>query len=155
MHSRRHFIALAQQIINQCQIEKKPLTCLVFDLDRFKKINDNFGHHTGDAVLKEVANTCKQVCRPTDILGRLGGEEFAIILPYCELLMGEDLANKCREKIAQINYKKLGLIEPITASFGVTSVDVSGFELNKLLADADDAMYSAKQHGRNCVQSYK
>ncbi len=154
-HSRRHFIALAQQIINQCQIERKPLTCLVFDLDRFKKINDNFGHHTGDAVLKEVANTCKQVCRPTDILGRLGGEEFAIILPYCELLMGEDLANRCREKIAQIDYKKLGLIEPITASFGITCTDVSGFELNKLLADADDAMYSAKQHGRNCVQAYK
>ncbi|QBG34259.1 tetratricopeptide repeat-containing diguanylate cyclase [Litorilituus sediminis] len=155
VHSRRHFIALAQQTINQCQVEKKPLTCLVFDLDRFKKINDNFGHHTGDAVLKEVANTCKQVCRPTDILGRLGGEEFAIILPNCELLMGEDLANKCREKIAQINYDNLGLIEPITASFGITCVDVSGFELNKLLADADDAMYSAKQHGRNCVQSYK
>lgn len=155
VHSRRHFISLSQQAINQCQIAQHPLTCLVFDLDQFKKINDNFGHHTGDSVLKAVANTCKQVCRPTDILGRLGGEEFAIILPNCEQLMGEDLANECRENIAQIEYEKFGLIEPITASFGITSVDASGFELNKLLADADDAMYSAKQHGRNCVQAYK
>jgi diguanylate cyclase (GGDEF)-like protein len=155
VHSRGHFIQLAKSSLKNCRKAEIPLTCVLFDLDNFKKINDHYGHGKGDSVLKEVTNVCGKIGRQNDILGRLGGEEFAYILPGCSLIIAEDIANKCRLAIESIDYKSLGLNEPITASFGVSDCDISGFELTSVLADADSAMYASKEHGKNCVNIFR
>jgi len=155
VHSRGHFLELAKDALKHCKKTEQALTCVLFDLDYFKKINDQHGHGTGDTVLKAIAEVCQNVGRQNDIFGRLGGEEFAFILPGCTMIIAEDIANKCRECITNIDYLALGVREPITASFGVSDVSVSGFELSNLLADADSAMYVSKEHGRNCVNTFR
>lgn len=155
VHSRGHFIELAKDALKHSKRSEQPLTCVLFDLDYFKKINDQYGHGTGDKVLKKIAEVCQKVGRQNDIFGRLGGEEFAFILPGCSMIIAEDIANKCREKINGIDHLALGVKQAITASFGVSDVEISGFVLSNLLADADSAMYASKEHGRNCVNSYR
>ncbi|MBU2893810.1 diguanylate cyclase [Colwellia sp. D2M02] len=155
VHSRGHFIQLAKSSLKHCQKTEQPLTCVLFDLDNFKRINDNYGHAIGDKTLKEVARVCRKIGRQNDILGRLGGEEFAYILPGCSVIIAEDIAQRCRLSIQQIDYKALGLNDPITASFGISDVAISGFELTDLLGDADSAMYASKEHGRNCVNTFR
>ena len=154
VYSRGHFIELAKEALQHCKKIDQPLTCVLFDLDHFKKINDQYGHATGDDVLKKIANICQGVGRQNDVFGRLGGEEFAFILPGCNMIIAEDIANKCRRNIENIDHLSLGVKQAITASFGVSDVSVSGFNLSNLLADADSAMYSSKEHGRNCVNTY-
>jgi|GEM_PF-334891 len=155
VHSRGHFIELAKGAIKHSKRAEQPLTCVLFDLDYFKKINDQHGHAIGDKVLIKIAETCQDVGRQNDIFGRLGSEEFAFILPGCSMIIAEDIANKCREKLTNIDYSSLGISQPITASFGVSDVNVSGFDLSHLLADADSAMFASKEHGRNCVNTYR
>lgn len=155
VHSRGHFIQLTKSSLKHCQKTEQPITCVLFDLDNFKAINDNYGHSKGDDVLKEVSKVCQKIGRQNDILGRLGGEEFAYALPGCNVIIAEDIANRCRLAIESIDYETLGLKKPITASFGVSDSDVSGFELTSLLADADSAMYSSKEHGKNCVNIFR
>ena len=155
IHSRGHFIELAKNALKQSEKNNAPLTCILFDLDNFKKVNDHYGHAKGDSVLKEVTKVCVKIGRENDILGRLGGEEFAYILPGCSMIIAEDVANKCRSAIERIDYPSLGLNAPITASFGVSDCKVSGFELTSLLADADSAMYASKEHGKNCVNTFR
>jgi diguanylate cyclase (GGDEF)-like protein len=154
-HTRGHFILLAQESLKDCKKNKLSLTCVLFDIDFFKKINDQYGQSTGDKVLIKISEVCLSIGRQNEIFGRLGGEEFAFILPGCSMEIAEDIANRCREEIAQIDHQALGIKHPITASFGVSDVLVSGFELDNLLADADNAMYASKAHGRNCVNSYR
>jgi len=155
VNSRRHFIHLSKEAVKQCKKHEQPLTCVILDLDYFKKINDQYGHATGDKVLKRVARVCQSTGRQNDVFGRLGGEEFAFILPGCGMIIAEDIANKCRERIAGIDHLSLGVEHPITASFGVSDIAVSNYDLSSLLADADSAMYDSKEHGRNCVNIYK
>jgi len=155
VYSRGHFMELAKSALKYCDKNEQPLTCVLFDLDYFKKINDQYGHSTGDNVLIKVAEVCQSLGRKYDAFGRLGGEEFAFILPGCSMIIAEDIANKCRDKISNIDYISLGIKQPITASFGVSDVAVSGFDLSNLLADADSAMYASKEHGRNCVNTYR
>ncbi len=154
-YSRGHFIELAKEAVRHCKQAEQPLTCVLFDLDHLKKINDQYGHATGDKVLIKVVEVCQSVGRQHDVFGRLAGEEFAFILPGCGMIIAEDIANKCREKIADIDHESLGINRPITASFGVSDVVISGFDFTSLLADADSAMYSSKEHGRNCVNTYR
>jgi diguanylate cyclase (GGDEF)-like protein len=154
VHSREHFIHLAESALKYCYRNKVSLTCILFDLDDFKKINDKCGHVIGDEVLKEVTRICGTIGRTNDILGRIGGEEFAYILPGCNLIIAEDIANQCRLGIQNIDYKLLGLHQPITASFGVSDCVVSGFELDSLLSDADSAMHASKEQGKNYVSVF-
>ncbi len=155
IYNRRHFVELARSVLLHYKKSEQELSCVVFDLDLFKQVNDNYGHAKGDQVLKAAVEVCRSIGRHNDIFGRLGGEEFGFILPGCSMMIAEDIANKCRKLIKDIDYKALGLETPITASFGVTDVIQSGFELDDLLADADCAMYASKNHGRNQVTVYK
>ncbi|WP_170309633.1 GGDEF domain-containing protein [Litorilituus lipolyticus] len=153
--SRGHFFELAELLLQEQVKFKQDLSCIIFDLDHFKQINDTYGHAIGDKVLTAVATVCQEQLRHQDLLGRLGGEEFAIILPDFNLTMAEDVANRCRIAIHNLDYQSLGLESAITASFGVSDKDISGENLTDLLADADSAMYSSKQHGRNCTVTYR
>ncbi len=152
--NRRHFSVLANKQISVATKVKRPVSCIMFDLDKFKSINDNYGHANGDWVLKRAALACKELIRKDDIIGRLGGEEFAVILPGCSREQAANIAEQYRQALSRIDSQETGFSFPITASFGVTCTSVSGNNLDKLLADADAAMYDSKNNGRNQVTMF-
>ncbi|WP_333609684.1 GGDEF domain-containing protein, partial [Arsukibacterium sp.] len=151
--NRYHFNQQAKLAISYCQKNQRPLSAILFDLDYFKGINDQFGHAAGDWALQQVVHSCRHFMRNSDIFGRNGGEEFAIVLPDCVLSKAEMLAEICREALVTIDTSKYDNQFTITASFGVSDVNQSGYDLTALLANADKALYQAKHNGRNQVCS--
>jgi len=152
--NRRHFMLQAEQTLRTLERQAGTVAMVMLDLDHFKKINDTFGHVTGDWVLEQVARACRGLCRRVDRIGRLGGEEFAILLPGCDAAAAARVAGQCRERIAAIDTAPSGQAFPLTASCGVTDTSQSGFVLSRLLSHADQALYSAKHDGRNVVRVY-
>jgi len=149
--NRGHFTQVTQSALKYCQSAEQELSVIMFDLDHFKKINDSFGHLCGDWALKQVTNACEKLGRQNDIFARLGGEEFCIVLPSCNIDVAMLRAEACRAAIEAIITEESGCEFTITASFGVTDVKRSGYDLDKLLADADMAAYASKHAGRNRV----
>lgn len=130
--------------------QKNQEVCLaIFDLDLFKNINDQYGHITGDWVIKNVIKTCENLSNGQVELGRLGGEEFAIIYSNANINDIEEYCELCREHIATIDTSETGHQFTISASFGITSTKLSGYSYTKMLTDADEALYLAKNSGRN------
>jgi diguanylate cyclase (GGDEF)-like protein len=127
---------------------------VMFDLDHFKAINDTYGHGAGDWVLKQVGKTCSAHCRKVDYLGRIGGEEFAVLLRGFDLAAAARLAEDCRSQLAQIDTRESGYSFVVTASFGLSSTAQSGYDLSRLLSHADQMLYRAKNEGRNRVCAY-
>jgi diguanylate cyclase (GGDEF)-like protein len=132
----------------------EPVALVMFDLDHFKAINDTYGHGAGDWVLKQVGKTCAAHCRKIDCLGRIGGEEFAVLLRGYDLAAASRLAEDCRSQLAQIDTRESGYNFVVTASFGVSSTAQSGYDLSRLLSHADKMLYRAKNEGRNRVCAY-
>ncbi|MDQ3510990.1 MAG: GGDEF domain-containing protein, partial [Pseudomonadota bacterium] len=152
--NRRHFTQQAQRSLEQCQLAGESAALIMFDLDRFKAINDTYGHDAGDWVLERVATSCKSLCRRIDRFGRIGGEEFAILLHGCETNAAVRLADDCRVRLSRIDTRECGHTFPMTASFGVTSTALSGYSLSALMSHADLMLYRAKREGRNMVRAY-
>ncbi len=154
--NRQHFFESAQDALRYCARNSREACVLALDLDHFKSVNDMHGHAAGDAALKRVVATCQARLRSIDLFGRLGGEEFAILLPDCNAAVAEQRANEMRTAIA-------GLVDGddaaanvvVTASFGVAATIVCGYNLATLLAHADNALYSAKHAGRNRVSVHR
>ncbi|WP_076410745.1 GGDEF domain-containing protein [Shewanella sp. UCD-KL12] len=138
----------------QAATKGESFSVVMFDLDNFKNINDNYGHGTGDWVLKKVAEVIDKHCRRDDTFARFGGEEFALFLPDTKSDIAESFAHECCEIIRQINTKYSGHSFKVTASFGVTSNTQSDLSLDPLLHRADIAMYCSKKQGRNRVSVY-
>lgn len=139
--TRRAFKQEAEQLISLALRHKHDLSCIVFDIDHFKKVNDTHGHAAGDEVLKAVASTCKTTLRAGDLFGRLGGEEFAVILPHVDREGAAAVAEKLRAAIAsQIIRGDHGDLT-VTASFGTSALSIVSKEIETLLAQADAAMY--------------
>lgn len=147
--NRGHFTQVAQSALAYCESTQADLSYILFDLDHFKQINDKYGHACGDWVLKKVAKVCQTQGRKNDIFARIGGEEFCIALPGCDLNTAIKLAEACRVAIANIDYSKSGHDFQVTASFGVTDTKLSSYKLERLFNDADSAMYQSKHGGRN------
>lgn len=126
-------------------------TCIMTDIDHFKRVNDTHGHGVGDEVIKMVANNIKEVIREGDILARFGGEEFCIILPGAPMSQATMIANRCREKIAA----QLCQGVKVTASFGVSSIRLGAQTPNELIHQADEALYHSKAQGRNRVSNWQ
>jgi diguanylate cyclase (GGDEF)-like protein len=152
--NRHHFNLKAAQTLARCKVGGEPVSVLMFDLDYFKAINDKFGHSTGDWVLKRVAAVCVEMCREIDHFGRVGGEEFAILLRGYDLMAATRMAEECRWRLSRIDSSPSGHSFPISASFGVTSTIESGHDLGTLLSHADLMLYRAKREGRNRVRAY-
>lgn len=148
--NRRSFMRNLTREQQRCARQSAPLSIIAIDLDHFKKINDSFGHSAGDLVLQQVTKTVFARVRNTDILGRMGGEEFAVLLPNTKLDVAGNIAQELRLEIASLsldyNQQKLS----ITASMGVTEYLV-GESDGAFLQRADRAMYQAKRDGRNRV----
>jgi len=153
--NRHHFTIRAERALAECARNGEQAALIMFDLDHFKNINDRFGHGTGDWALKEVSEASKGFCRRIDVIGRLGGEEFAILMYGCDLRAAARVAEDCRVRLAQIDTRETGHVFAITGSFGVTSSMQSGYSLAKLLSQADKQLYRAKHQGRNRVCVYE
>ncbi len=130
-----------------------PLTCIMADIDFFKKCNDTYGHQAGDLVLEEFAGVLKYNIRRTDICARYGGEEFVILLPNTPQKNGIKLAEKIRKKVEKLKIDYESVIIKITASFGVASGEDEMNLGENLVRMSDDSLYEAKQSGRNKVCS--
>ncbi len=131
---------------------KQPLSLLMFDLDRFKTLNDRLGHQAGDAALKRVTAVTLQQLRATDQLARYGGEEFVVILPDADKAHAIDTAQRLRKRVEALNIDRGdGMI--LTASYGVSTFPEDGEDQDTLVGRADATMYAAKQAGRNCVMA--
>lgn len=131
----------------------RPLSLVMIDVDHFKTINDSHGHAAGDAVLEQVGQICSEALRDSDSLGRIGGEEFVLLLPDTPQQNAEQVAERMRERLAQTPIRVQDQTLHITASFGVASISPEDGSLDAILARADNAMYSAKNSGRNQVKS--
>ncbi|MBV8851238.1 MAG: sensor domain-containing diguanylate cyclase [Methylobacteriaceae bacterium] len=131
------------------------LSCVIIDLDHFKAVNDTYGHPVGDLVLREVAKTCRDEIRNSDIIGRIGGEEFALILPHTGRDGGMLVAQKLRSSIAHHHIPLAASKLIVTASFGVAGLDRSIDDLDALIECADKALYSAKTKGRNRCELFE
>lgn len=129
-----------------------PLSCITLDVDHFKQVNDAYGHAAGDQVLVGIVSACKEHLRQSDIVARLGGEEFVILLPQTDQGTAYFIAEKLRLLIKDLRFSGSKPPITITASFGVTAV-VPGDDIDSLLQRADQAVYEAKRTGRNrtCV----
>ncbi|MCD6061072.1 MAG: diguanylate cyclase [Moraxellaceae bacterium] len=151
--NRRSFIERGHSELSRAQrTGSGSVACVMVDLDHFKKINDTWGHHAGDAVLVAASAIMMSSARQYDEVGRYGGEEFALLLPGTTLESAVCVAERIRERIATTPVAVDGKTIPMTASFGVALYPAPGIEtLNDLLKAADKALYEAKEAGRNCV----
>jgi len=149
--NRQHFVSSAELQLQYCKKSARQACLVLIDLDHFKVVNDTHGHAVGDRVLKSAVEACQQHLRSTDIFGRLGGEEFGIVLPECTLEQALNRAEQIRVAIATATSDEDTPGIPISASFGVATIVRSGYELRQLLIHADDGLYLAKREGRNRV----
>jgi diguanylate cyclase (GGDEF)-like protein len=149
--NRRAFVDLGTTALDQARRYDRALSLVMFDIDHFKQINDSNGHAAGDAVLRAVAGAVKQAARAADTPGRLGGEEFALLLPETGAAAATGLAERLRRDVAALAIPFNGTVLRCTCSFGVAERDQAVLDLDALLGRADAALYLAKAQGRNRV----
>jgi diguanylate cyclase (GGDEF)-like protein len=150
--NRRAFLQDAEALLQQQIARDRPIGVLLIDLDHFKSINDRFGHGTGDSVLQIFAKTAQESLRQTDLVGRLGGEEFVVVLADASIDNAYLVADRLRNAFA-VNAAVLdGVPLQATASIGVSVIVDPAQDLAKLIALADQALYLAKARGRNRVE---
>jgi len=146
--NRQHFVEEAEQALRYVGKSLRGACLILIDLDHFKEINDTHGHVVGDAVLKRAVAVCQCHLNSCDVFGRLGGEEFGILLPECTVIQALERAERIRTAIQQVDSDDE---VPLTASFGIAATAHYGYELRRLLIAADSALYRAKNDGRNRV----
>ena len=151
IYNRQYFVELAEQELEYCRKSVRDVSVVAIDLDHFKQINDTHGHAAGDFALRRAVAACQKHLRSVDVFGRLGGEEFGILMPDCVPERAIDLAEEMRQSIAGMAGNEGEPEFSIHASFGVTAARWSGYDLLQLLAQADSALYQAKREGRNRV----
>ncbi len=151
LYNRRFFMQRLAEEGERLRRHHNTLSCLLFDLDHFKKVNDTYGHDTGDAVLRMVSRMTNQATRITDVAARIGGEEFAMLLPETDAQGAINLANRLRLSIANSEVIANNQRVKVTASIGIVTVNRVGDNLDALLGMADKALYRAKDGGRNMV----
>lgn len=151
--ARSHFTRQASAALVEAERMSQPMALLLIDLDHFSSINSRFGHLSGDRLLTAVGEAFRELEGAGQHFGRMGGEEFAILLPRSGLDEGLAFAERCRERIAHVRTTALDeqSVMTVTASFGVVSTAAAGYRLRDLLANADQALYRAKHAGRNRV----
>lgn len=147
---RKTFLDFADRELMLASRSKVPNSALMIDADHFKAINDHHGHDVGDQVLRTLADTLKAGLRSTDILGRLGGEEFGVLLPGTDLAGSLEVAERLRGLVARLDIRSPSAAVPITISIGATQGAI-GESIACLLSRADNALLQAKRTGRNRI----
>lgn len=152
--NRRAFMIELTSAINVFNSTKTDTYVLMIDIDNFKKINDNLGHHYGDHVIQHVADLCERVLRGVDILGRIGGDEFGVILRNSNAEQAKIVANRIRLNIENTPCKIDKENIMVTISLGITQLSIADHECKEVLIRSDQAMYQAKIKGKNSVETY-
>jgi len=158
IYNRRYLIQRLDEEIKRIKRHNYPLSVAMLDIDFFKKINDKFGHTTGDVVLKNLAQLLKQTIRVIDIICRYGGEEIIVISPHTNLEGARLLAERLRKKIKSHNFAESHNPLQITLSIGIISFDgTEDMDFDKIIQALDQQLYKAKNAGRDCIcaQAFK
>lgn len=151
IHNRRYFEEFTEREISRALRHDRPLALLIFDVDHFKRINDNWGHLSGDHVLRKMARIVKERVRRDELFARYAGDEFVVVLPETMAAKALAVGESLRALIDETDFVFDGQALPVTISMGVGSLDKSNSTPQALVASADDALYRAKKRGRNCV----
>jgi two-component system, cell cycle response regulator len=150
--NRTAFLASAERVLERCHRDNAPVSVMMFDLDRFKAVNDRHGHAVGDAVIKKFCEVAAAALRPTDLFGRMGGEEFAVVLPRSSIEAACVRAERIRASFAE-NCRLIRNHQVNATVSGGVSVSVSAeATLEALLEYSDTALYGAKTEGRNRIK---
>ncbi|MFT5162404.1 MAG: diguanylate cyclase (GGDEF)-like protein [Alteromonadaceae bacterium] len=151
LYNRGYALAKGEELVNEQGKTKQQISVMLFDLDNFKQVNDTYGHSAGDAVLKNISEVSQSCLRDSDIMARIGGEEFLAILPGVAIETAQLIAERLKEKLAAQQQEFEQNRFSVTASFGVAMAQ-TGETFEALTQRADKAMYLAKENGRNCVE---
>ncbi len=149
--NRRAFTETAVARLARCATEGRPAALLLCDLDHFKRVNDGHGHAMGDTVLIAFGQVLALGIRQHDVCGRIGGEEFACLLPGADPAVAVQVAERIRQKCGELHFEER---VSISVSIGVASAERVGYDLSRLLASADRALYQAKANGRDRVELF-
>jgi diguanylate cyclase (GGDEF)-like protein len=157
LYNRRYLIEYLTNTLDVAKRKEDELSILLIDIDYFKKFNDEYGHKTGDRVLKAVSDTMKNAVRDGDVIGRYGGEEFVVILPQTGSAQATEIAERLREDVSNIDYQRYEInnIPKITVSIGIAQFPLHGYSHYHLTSAADRALYAAKNSGRNRVKLHE
>ncbi len=151
LYNRRMFANLMEKETNKARRKQIPYSLVILDIDYFKSVNDQYGHHTGDKVILGIADTIRMVARSCDVCARFGGEEFIILLPETKLFGASSFTSRLQEKInRQLFYSEYNETFQVTCSFGIVEWNLAT-GLDELISKADRALYNAKRSGRNKV----
>ena len=151
LYVRRYFMVKLQEEIHRAERYSKRLSIIMADLDRFKRINDTYGHDAGDRALKTISKFLQKNIRDVDAIARYGGEEFVMLIPDADKEAAFCLAERLREELVKVELEDL---PPITISLGIATYPSDGTDIEDLIKKADAAMYAAKQKGRNKAVKY-
>jgi diguanylate cyclase (GGDEF)-like protein len=155
IYNRGYFHNVSRKILNSFEKEKTQVSLIMMDVDLFKGLNDTHGHQIGDLVLQHTVDVCKSLLRDKDVIGRVGGEEFSIMLPETSLEEAKKIAERIRQAIENLKIHNNGSAVQTTVSLGVaSSTQVDKGTLEDLVRISDEALYQAKADGRNCVRVY-
>lgn len=154
LHNRRHFYDEFQRDLMRAERHGRPLAVLVIDVDRFKDINDILGHQVGDEILRQIASVLRQLTRSSDVVARIGGDELGILLYEADTPQARALAERLCEAVRNHSYEAIGKhaeVQP-TLSIGLACFPADGRDVKTLLASADNALYLAKDLGKDRVE---
>jgi diguanylate cyclase (GGDEF)-like protein len=149
--NRRAFMSYAERQMARHRISGKPLCLLLLDIDRFKTLNDRFGHSFGDEILTRFVETVRDSIRPNDLLFRIGGDEFCCLLPETSVAQARLVAERIRDRLARGSNQAPGASVSMAASMGIASTEHFDYALDVLMNEADMAVYAAKEEGRNKI----
>lgn len=155
LNNRRHFFQLSETEVSRTFRHGGALSVLMLDIDHFKRINDTYGHHVGDTVIQSLAAVCREQLRTLDVIGRLGGEEFAVTMSNADNAQAMHVAERLRQAIEAASVPLAqGLPVRFTVSIGITTLQKDPTNMETLLDQADQALYRAKNSSSNQVCSF-
>lgn len=151
IHNRRYFEEFTDREISRALRHDRPLSLIIFDVDHFKRVNDNWGHLSGDHVLRKMARIVKERVRRDELFARYAGDEFVVVLPETSSVKALTLGESIRALVDDTKFVFDGQALPVTISMGISTLGKQNSTPKALVASADEALYRAKDQGRNCV----